>query len=110
MCGFEGLADAFAGDGFDEWDGVLVSEDGADAAEAVAFFGEFNDEGFDFFWFVFAPVWWASADWADGMAFSFFLFWHRDYLNSAPMEHGELVFKISCGWLAFGFVCGLFFV
>ena len=65
MCGFEGLADAFAGDGFDEWDGVLVAEDGAYAADVVAFFGEFYDEGFYFFRLVFAPVWWASADWTN---------------------------------------------
>ena len=64
VCSFEGVGYAFASYGFSEGYGVLVSEDSAYAAGGVSFFGEFDDEGFYFFWFVFAPVGWSSADWA----------------------------------------------
>ena len=61
----EGFTYFLACDWFDEWDGVLVSEDSAYAAGVVAFFGEFNYECFYFFGFVFAPAWGTSADWAN---------------------------------------------
>jgi hypothetical protein len=58
------LADAFTRNWLDQWYGVLVAQDCSYAAVIVTFFSEFNNESFDFFRLVFAPVGGSSADWA----------------------------------------------
>ena len=68
---------------------------GAYAAEAVSFFGEFNYEGFDFFWLVFAPAWRSSADWANTDVTFLFPVWASVHLNSAPYTHETRIFKSS---------------
>ncbi len=61
------LAYALARDWLCQRDGVLVTQYGAYAAEGVSFFGEFDDERFDFFGLVFAPAGWTSAYWANAV-------------------------------------------
>ena len=50
---------------FNQWDGVLVTQNGAYGACVVTFFSEFYYEGFNFFRLVLAPAGWAPADWAN---------------------------------------------
>ena len=76
VLGFEDGGNAFTRDWLDKRYSVLVAQDGTYAASIVAFLCELNDEGFDFLGFVFTPAWRASANWADTVRFSFFLFGH----------------------------------